>query len=94
MGQRLAKTAAAVFICLMIYAMRGHTGQDMPTEAAITAMVCMQPDLHGTRDNAFQRLTGSLIGVLWGLAFLLLMMLVPRFGSRRRVSFPETTYAQ
>ena len=87
MGQRLVKTAAAVFICLMIYAMRGHTGQDMPTEAAITAMVCMQPDLHGTRDNAFQRLTGSLIGVLWGLAFLLLMMLVPRFGSRRIVLY-------
>ena len=82
-GQRLVRTSIAVFICMMIYALRGYTGQDMPTEAAITAVLCVQPDLHGSKDSAAQRVAGSLIGVFWGLAFLLLMLVVPGIGSRR-----------
>ena len=42
-GQRILKTTLAVFLCLLIYALRGFEGQDMPTEAAITAIICMQP---------------------------------------------------
>ena len=43
-GQRIIKTAIAVFICLVIYYLRGYqTGETMPSEAAITAIICMQP---------------------------------------------------
>ena len=42
LGQRIVKTTIAVFLCLMIYSLRGYSGQNMPTEAAITAIVCMQ----------------------------------------------------
>ena len=45
LGWRIVKTAVAVFICLIIYLILGYSGADMPTEAAITAILCMQPYL-------------------------------------------------
>ena len=42
-GQRILKTSIAVFLCLMIYYLQGYSGSDMPTEAMITAIICMQP---------------------------------------------------
>ncbi len=64
----------------MIYWLRGYHGQDMPTEAAITAIICMQPFVRDTRDYALNRFVGSLIGVLWGLGLLLLLSGVPALG--------------
>ena len=79
-GQRIVKTSVAVFLCLLFYWLRGYRGQDMPTEAAITAIICMQPYVRDTRDYAVNRFTGSLIGSLWGLLFTLLVLLVPALG--------------
>ena len=79
-GQRILKTTIAVFICLLIYWLRGYRGQNMPTEAAITAIICMQPYVQRTRDYAFSRLTGTLIGAAWGLLLLLLLLLFPVLG--------------
>ena len=76
-GQRMLKTAIAVFICLAFYCWRGYRGEDMPTEAAITAIICMQPYVRDSREFALNRLTGTLIGALWGLLFLLILLLVP-----------------
>ena len=76
-GQRILKTTVAVFLCLLAYKLRGYYGQDMPTEAAITAIICMQPYVRDTRDYAVNRFAGTLIGAGWGLAFLLLMLLFP-----------------
>ena len=76
-GQRIIKTTVAVFLCLLIYALRGYRGQDMPTEAAITAIICMQPYVRDSRDYAINRLTGTLIGALWGLLCLLLLAIFP-----------------
>ena len=45
LGWRIIKTSIAVFICLIIYLILGYSGADMPTEAAITAILCMQPYL-------------------------------------------------
>ena len=42
-GQRIVKTAVAVFLCLLYYFIRGYRGQNMPAEAAITVIICMQP---------------------------------------------------
>ena len=80
-GQRIVKTAIAVFICLMIYYLRGYTGQSMPTESMITAIICMQPYVRDSRAYAWNRLTGTLVGAGWGLMFLLLMLVFPAMGS-------------
>ncbi len=79
-GQRMLKTAVAVFICLMIYCLRGYHGQSMPTEAVITAIICMQPYIRDSREYAVNRLAGTLVGTFWGLLFLLLF-LVPAVSS-------------
>ena len=63
------KTAVAVFLCLLYYWLRGYRGQEMPTEAAITAIICMQPYVRDSRGYAFSRLAGTLIGAVWGFAF-------------------------
>ena len=68
-GQRIVKTAIAVFICLMIYYLRGYTGQSMPTESMITAIICMQPYVRDSRAYAWNRLTGTLVGaVMFGFS--------------------------
>ena len=79
-GQRIVKTTIAVFICLLIYWLRGYRGADMPTEAAITAIICMQPYVQRSRDFALNRLTGTLIGAAWGLLLLLLLLAFPALG--------------
>ena len=42
-GMRMIKTAVAVFICLLIYSLRGYEIGSGMSEAAVTAIVCMQP---------------------------------------------------
>ena len=79
-GQRIVKTAAAVTLCLFFYMLRGYQGETMPAEAAITAIICMQPYVHGTRENALTRLSGTVIGAFWGFLFLLLMLFFPPLG--------------
>ena len=77
-GQRITKTTFAVFLCLIIYYLRGYQGESMPTEAMITAIICMQPYVRDSRDYALNRLAGTLIGAGWGLLFLLLLLVFPR----------------
>lgn len=79
-GQRIVKTTVAVFLCLLIYYLRGYHGQDMPTESAITAIICMQPYVRDTRNYALNRFAGSLIGAAWGLGLLLLLYAFPALG--------------
>ena len=81
-GQRIVKTTVAVFLCLLVYWIRGYRGQEMPTEAAITAIICMQPYVRDTGDYAINRFAGTLIGTAWGLLFLLLLLMFPAIGSR------------
>ena len=73
LGLRIVKTTVAVFLCLLFYYLRGYRGQDMPTEAAITAIICMQPYVRDTGAYAFNRFVGTLIGAFWGLLLLLLL---------------------
>ena len=71
-GQRIVKTTVAVFLCLLVYYLRGFRGREIPTEAAITAIICIQPYVRDTRRYAVNRFAGTLIGSFWGLLFLLL----------------------
>ena len=81
LGQRIVKTTVAVFLCLLFYYLRGYRGQDMPTEAAITAIICMQPYVRDTGAYAFNRFVGTLIGAFWGLMLLLLLNDFPALGA-------------
>ena len=80
-GQRITKTSIAVFITLLVYYLRGYRGAEMPAEAAITAIICMQPYARDTRDYAVSRFLGTFIGAAWGLGFLLLMLIFPTLGN-------------
>ena len=82
LGQRIVKTSVAVFLVLLFYWLRGYRGQSMPTEAAITAIICMQPYMRDSRDYAVSRFTGTLIGAAWGLLFLLPFLVLPGLGDR------------
>ena len=55
LGQRIMKTSLAVFICLMFYWLRGYRGGEMPAEACITAIICMQPYVQDTAVYARDR---------------------------------------
>lgn len=76
-GQRIFKTTVAVFLCLVFYYLRGYRGETMSAEAAITAIICMQPFVHDTKEYALNRIAGTLIGAAWGFLFLLVVPLFP-----------------
>ena len=77
LGWRIIKTGIAVFICLIIYWLRGYYGADMPTESAITAIICMQPYVRDTKTYSLNRVAGTLVGTFWGLFFLALLLFFP-----------------
>lgn len=79
-GQRIAKTTIAVYLCFLVCYFRDLLGQDMSAEAAITAIICMQPYVKDTKAFAINRFTGTLIGSVWGLLFLLLLATFPVLG--------------
>ncbi|MDO4490919.1 MAG: aromatic acid exporter family protein [Lachnospiraceae bacterium] len=74
-GHRILKTAFAVFICLLIHIARGYRGG--VAESCITAIICMQPYAKKVRKSAGDRITGTIMGGFWGLAFLLLVTWLP-----------------
>jgi len=87
LGGRIVKTSIAVFICLIVCWLRGFRGITMSAEAAITAIICMQPFIRDSREYAVDRLAGTLIGSVWGLLFLLLMEIFPVLGTNRVVLY-------
>ncbi len=88
LGQRIMKTSLAVFICLMFYWLRGYRGGEMPAEACITAIICMQPYVHDTAAYARDRFIGSFIGAFWGLMFLLVLLVFPNLGKTPLLLYP------
>ena len=82
-GQRITKTAVAVFLCLFVFYLRGIEGASLSSEACITAIICMQPYVRDTREFAVNRIAGTLIGSFWGLLFLLLCLFFPQLADHR-----------
>ena len=87
-GQRMVKTSAAVTLCLLFYTLIGYPAGSIPAEAAITAIICIQPYAHDTRESGLSRLWGTLIGAVWGFLFLLGMSLSPSLGTRSFLLYP------
>ena len=86
-GWRIIKTTVAVFLCLVIYWLRVFHGQDMPSEAAITAIICMQPYVKDSGEYALNRLVGTLIGAFLGLLLLLVLYIWPAPGGNLPVLY-------
>lgn len=72
-GMRVIKTMIAIFICLLIEAIRQKTGTQY--HSSIAAVVCMQPTMKSTTKTARERVIGTLIAGLY--AFLVLTFVFP-----------------
>ena len=80
-GQRMVKTAVAVYLCLLICYVRSLFGQGMSAEAAITAVICIQPYMKETKASSIERFSGTLLGSICGLLFLILLAAFPALGA-------------
>lgn len=75
LGQRILKTALAVYICLLVHMLlefRGNVGSSI-----VAAIICMQPYMEDTRTFALDRVAGTILGSAWALLFLLIMRYLP-----------------
>ena len=69
-GQRILRTMIAVWLCLLVYVLRGRQGE--PLYAALAVLQCIQPTTRSMRSVARKRIIGTLVGAVWGLLLLLL----------------------
>lgn len=74
-GMRMIKTAVAVAICFLISILTGGDGK--PIFSGIAAIICMQPYVEHSVDVAFNRIIGTVIGAVFGLAAATLMLQIP-----------------
>lgn len=70
-GQRILRSVCAVFLCFVVYYLRGQQG--IPFYSALAALQCIQPYMEHSAKMARQRVSGTFIGAAWGLAVLLLL---------------------
>lgn len=66
-GMRIIKSALAVFICFLIYLIRG---EGMPFYSTIAAIMCMQPGISNTRTASRNRTMGTFVGGIFGMFLL------------------------
>ena len=69
-GQRIFRSMLAIWLCFLIYLLRGRVG--MPFYSAIAALQCLQPNTRAMRPVARRRVIGTFVGAFWGLIALLL----------------------
>ncbi len=77
-GQRIIRSVIAVWVCMLIYALRGLRGE--PFYSIIAAVQCIQPYSSNMLTEGRDRIIGTLIGAFWG-AFILFMDLLPMGGT-------------
>lgn len=66
-GMRIIKSALAVFICFIIYLIRG---EGLPFYSTIAAIMCMQPGISNTRTASRNRIIGTIVGGIFGMILL------------------------
>lgn len=77
-GQRIIRSVVAVWLCFVVYFLRGRSG--IPFFSAIAVLQCIQPYTRDIRKIARQKIVGTLFGSLWGLLLLLLENLLVEDG--------------
>lgn len=70
-GLRIIKSGIAVALCFCIAYFRGNEG--IVFYSLLSALWCIQVYRTNTRKNAIQRFSGTVIGALYGLLFLLVL---------------------
>lgn len=68
-GLRMIKSSLAVFLCFIIYLIRG---EGIPFYSAIAAVLCMQQYISGSVKTAVNRTIGTVIGGVFGMVVLTL----------------------
>ena len=68
LGQRILKTALAVFLCLIIYMLRDYQG--LVTQSTVAAIICIQPYRSDLITTSANRIIGTLTGAFYALVFL------------------------
>lgn len=68
-GMRIIKSALAVFICFVIYLIRG---EGLPFYSTIAAIMCMQPGISNTRVASRNRIIGTFVGGIFGMFLLVI----------------------
>lgn len=74
-GMRMIKTSLAVCICFMIYFLRSEEG--VPVFSTIAAIICMQPQVENSRQAAFNRIVGTLVGAAFAVLIVYLVREIP-----------------
>lgn len=73
-GQRIIKSSVGVFLCYIIYFLRGQNG--IPFYSMLAVLWCIQPYTYKTYKMAAQRIIGTIIGAVSGLIVMLLEIYV------------------
>lgn len=73
LGNRIVKSAVAVYICLLLQMFIGGSAMN----SAVAAIICIQPYVADSKSYAHDRILGTIIGSLWGYLFLTLLYLFP-----------------
>ena len=69
LGQRIIRSSVGVFLCFLVYLIRGKSG--IPFYSMLAVLWCVQPYVGKTFVNALQRSLGTLIGAFFGLISIL-----------------------
>lgn len=75
LGLRIRKTGIAVFLCLLIYYLRGYKG--LVSQSCVAAIICMQPFRKDIMQQGIERIVGTILGAFWGLLFLEMLDRLP-----------------
>lgn len=67
-GMRITKSAIAVFLCFLIYLIRG---EGLPFYSTISAIICMQTCVENTLKAAKNRTVATIVGGIIGMCVLL-----------------------
>lgn len=73
-GMRTVKTAVVVFLSLVVSWLR--QGQSNPLYIAVAAILAIQPTMESSRDAGINRLVGTIVGGVWGIAVFLINVFV------------------
>ncbi|HAB93187.1 MAG TPA: hypothetical protein DCF49_00230 [Lachnospiraceae bacterium] len=79
-GQRIMRSVVSVWLCMVVYVLRGMRGE--PFYSIIAALQCVQPYSSNMLSEGKDRIIGTLIGAFWGSA-ILFFELLPEGGSFR-----------
>ena len=84
-GQRIMRSVVSVWLCMVIYVLRGMTGE--PFYSIIAALQCVQPYSSNMLTEGRDRIIGTLIGAFWGSVILFAELLPSGNGFRTTIIF-------